>query len=105
MTTAFSAVPPPVKRLLLLLLLATPAFAEERTVTLDVKDEDVREILQSMKKQCGIRNLLIDADVQGKASLYIRDVPCGNAFQVVFQQFDLTGTVDENVVHVETRKN
>ena len=86
-------------------LLAASASAAEPAVTLDVKDEDVRVILRSMKKQCGIRNLLIDEDVQGKASLYVRDVPCGNAFRVVFQQFSLAGTVDENVVHVETRKD
>ena len=103
MTFACPAVPSPVKRILFLVLLAASAFAEEPTVTLDVKDEDVRAILQSMKEQCGIRNLLIDDDVQGKASLYIRDVPCENAFRVVFQQFSLKGTVDRNVVHVEKR--
>lgn len=95
-------------RLFLVLALTLAAVmpaqaADAPTVTLDVKDEDVRVILRSMQKQCGIRNLLIDKEVQGKASLYIRDVPCENAFRVVFRQFSLAGTVDENIVHVSPR--
>ena len=88
-------------RFLLVLLLAAGASAAEPTVTLDVKDHDVREILASMQKQCGIKNLLIDKDVQGKGSLYVRDVPCENAFRVVFKQFGLAGVVESNLVHVE----
>ena len=85
--------------------LALIAGAEEKqpTVTLDVKDEDVRVILQSMKEQCGIRNLLIDKDVEGKGLVYFRDVPCETAFRTVFHQFGLTGQVEQNLVHVETR--
>lgn len=97
--------PQPVKRLLLILLLAGGAFAGEPTVTLDVKDGDVRTILKSMQEQCGVRNLLIDKDVQGKGSLYIRDVPCENAFRVVFQQFGLAGSVETILVHVERREH
>ena len=76
------------------------------TVTLDVKDTDVREVLVSMQRQCGIRNLVIDPDVKGTASrLKFKEVPCENAFRVVFSQFGLTGQVEPNVTTVETRKN
>jgi len=93
--------------LMALLGLAAVTGADEKqpTVTLDVKDEDVRVILQSMKEQCGIRNLLIDKDVQGKGLVYFRDVPCETAFRTVFHQFGLTGQVEPNLVHVETRPN
>ena len=74
-------------------------------MTLDVKDEDVRVILKEMQKQCGIRNLLIDKEVSGVASLvYFHDVPCSRAFRTIFRQFGLTGQFDENVVHVERRE-
>ena len=90
--------------LLFVLLISGAAFADERAVTLDVKDEDVRVILKSMQKQCGIRNLLIDKEVSGTASLvYFRDVPCTTAFRTVFRQFGLAGQVDGNVVSVERR--
>ena len=72
------------KRLLILLLMiAASAFAatekkidrkpeapvKRLMVTLDVMDEDVRDILKSMQKQCAIRNLAIDQQVQGKGTL------------------------------------
>jgi type II secretory pathway component GspD/PulD (secretin) len=80
------------------------AYAAEPTVTLDVKDEDVRVILKSMQKQCGIRNLIIDKEVSGKASLvYFHDVPCSAAFRTIFRQFGLAGQSDQNVVSVERR--
>jgi hypothetical protein len=86
------------------LFLTASAFAEEPTVTLDVKDEGVRVILKSMQQQCGIRNLLIDKEVSGVASMvYFREVPCRTAFRTIFRQFGLTGEWDQNVVHVERR--
>lgn len=105
MTFVHSPVPPSVKPLVLLLLLITgSASAAEPTVTLDVKDEDVRVILKSMQKQCGIRNLLIDKEVSGTASLvYFHDVPCRTAFRTIFRQFGLAGQFEGNVVTVERR--
>jgi len=99
-----------VKRALLLLaavVLATAASAEEKpkTVTLDVKDAEVRVILKSMQKQCGIRNLVIDKDVKGAGTIYFREVACPTAFRTVMMQFGLTGYVEPNMVVVEPRKN
>ena len=89
---------------LLLLLGASAVSAEEEPcVTLDVKDEDVHVILRSMQKQCGIRNLVIDKGVEGKGTIYFTDVPCSQAFKVVFMQFGLAGQIDENIVVVEPR--
>jgi hypothetical protein len=90
---------------LMLLLIAGSASAAAPTVTLDVKDEDVRVILKSMQKQCGIRNLLIDKEVSGAGMVYFRDVPCTTAFRVVFRQFGLAGQVDRTIVTVERRSN
>jgi type II secretory pathway component GspD/PulD (secretin) len=80
-------------------------LAAAATVSLDVKDADVRVVLKSMQQQCGIKNLLIDKDVQGEATILFRDVPCATAFKVVFRQFGLTGQVAKNVTTVETRRN
>ena len=60
-------------------------------MTLVVKDAGPREVLQSMKKQCGIKNLIIDPDVPATAaSFYFRDVPCETAFRVVLRTYGLT---------------
>lgn len=97
------------KTLALVLMLAvccSPLAAAPRTVTLDVKDADVRDILKAMQKQCGIRNLVIDPEVSGKSTrLIFKDVPCETAFRVVFRQFGLAGQVDATVTSVEPRRD
>ena len=106
------------KKLLIALLIATPAFAatekkmdrkpevhkKELKVTLDVKDEDVRDILKSMQKQCAIKNLAIDPQVQGKATFYLRDMPCASAFDVVLRTFGLRAvSSSQSLTAVERR--
>jgi hypothetical protein len=79
-------------------------LAATATVTLDVKDADVRVVLKSMQQQCGIRNLLIDKEVQGETTILFRKVPCATAFKVVFRQFGLTGQVAQNVTTAGPRR-
>lgn len=95
------------RRLLLLLVVVVSmtASAETPSVTLDVKDADVRVILKSMQRQCGIKNLLIDRDVNGAGTIYFRKVSCDTAFRTVFRQFSLKGQVEQNLVHVEPRSH
>lgn len=70
----------------------------EPLVTLDVKDVEAREILQQLKVQCGIKNMLIDKDVQGKGTFLLRDVPCEQAFEIVFASLGLSGKSYANSV-------
>lgn len=78
---------------------------KEPAVNLDVKDEDIRVVLQSMKEQCGIKNLLIDKEVGGKAMFYFRDVPCTQAFDIVARTMGLAYDIEPNsVVNVQTRR-
>lgn len=93
--------------LLLLALISGAAAlqaAEEPRVTLHEKDIEVRNLLKTMQKQCGIRNMVIDKDVAGTGSVFFKDVPCRTAFRVVFRQFGLAGQPDPTLTHVETRK-
>ena len=94
---------------LAVLALAPAALAaetqKEPAVNLDVKDEDIRVVLKSMKEQCGIRNLLIDKEVGGKAMFYFRDVPCTQAFDIVARTMGLAYDIEPNsVVNVQTRR-
>ena len=70
----------------------------ELAVTLDVKDAEVREILKSMQKQCGIRNLMIDPNVLGKGTFLFRDVPCRTAFDIVLRSLGLGSVTYPNSV-------
>jgi hypothetical protein len=70
----------------------------EPSVTLDVKDAEVREILKSMQKQCGIRNLMIDPNVEGKGTFLFTNVPCRTAFDVVLRSLGLASQMYPNSV-------
>ena len=88
--------------LFLLLLLARAP--ETKTVDLDVKDEDVIVILKSMQKQCGIKNLVIDKEVQGKGTFIFHDLQCERAFDTVFRTMSLRAKVYSNdVINVSPR--
>lgn len=93
--------------LTMVLLLATAsahaAPRRQRTVTLDVKDEDIRVILKSMQTQCAIKNLLLDKEVQGKGTFLFHEVPCRTAFDVVFRTMGLDGVQDGSVVSAGPR--
>ena len=100
-----------VKFVLLASLLAlAPAFAQaaedkEPAVTIDVKDEDIRDILKSMQEQCGVKNLLIDKEVSGKGTFILRDIPCTRAFDIVARTMSLAYDIEPNsVVNVKTRR-
>jgi len=78
--------------------------AHPLTVTLDVKDAEVRDILKSMQRQCAIKNLIVDPDVQGKGTFFIHDVPCATAFDIVFRTMRLKAvTYSNTLTAVETR--
>jgi type II secretory pathway component GspD/PulD (secretin) len=90
-----------VKTFLAIVLLAA---AQPSTVTLDVKDEEIVPVLKSMQKQCGIKNLIIDKEVQGKGTFIFRELPCERAFDVVFRTMSLRAKVYSNdVVNVSPR--
>jgi hypothetical protein len=72
--------------------------AREPSVTLDVKNADVRTILTSMQKQCGIKNLMIDPQVQGSGTFLFHDVPCRTAFEVALRSLGLSSTTYGNSV-------
>jgi hypothetical protein len=77
---------------------STTTVARELTVTLDVKDAEVRDILRSMQKQCGIRNLVVDPNVQGKGTFYFEKVPCRVAFAMVFRSLGIDAATHPNSV-------
>ena len=69
---------------------APKAKPQPRTVTLDVKDGEARDVLKSMQKQCGIKNMIIDPDVQRTtATFYFTQVPCDTAFRIVLRTYGL----------------
>lgn len=75
---------------------APRAVANEPTVTIDVKDEEVRAILSSMQKQCAVKNLVIDPDVQARGTFFFRNLPCSTAFRTVMTSLGLRAEIASN---------
>ena len=88
-----------------LLLVCSAAFAAKpRGVTLDVKDADVHDVLKSIRKQCGIKNLVIDPGVTGSGTFLFHDVPCKVALDTVLKTTGLASTTySSNLVAVRRR--
>lgn len=90
--------------LLLVCSAAIAAPAKHPGVTLDVKDADVHDVLKSIQKQCGIRNLIIDPGVTGGGTFLFRNVPCRTALDTVLRANGLAVTSDSgNLVAVRPR--
>lgn len=69
------------------------AKSTEARVTIDVKDAEAVEILKSMQKQCGVRNLMIDPSVKGTGTFYFHEVPCRQAWGVVLRSLGLDAAI------------
>lgn len=93
--------------LVLTVVLSLSAFGatRERTVSLNVKNEDVHKILETMQKQCAVKNLVIDPDVQAHGTFVFHSLPCSTAFKVVFRTLGLS-SVDygNSVITVGTHR-
>lgn len=77
----------------------------EAVVTIDVKDGEIASILREVANQCGIRNLVLDREVQGKGTFLFQDVPCEAAFRVIFRSMGLAADRELNsLIHVRTQR-
>ena len=96
--------PTAVTAALLLFAMSALAAPQPKSVTLDAKDEDVRLVLKSMQKQCAVKNLILDPDVQGKGTFFFTKLPCATAFDVVYRTLGLRAKVySSDVVDVTPR--
>ncbi len=73
----------------------------EPVLHLDVKNASVRDILRSVKKQCGIRNLIIDQEVSGQGTFLFTGVPCGEGLRVILASLGLAAEVETGLVRVK----
>lgn len=71
-----------------------------RTLSIDVKDAEVRAIFATVKVQCGIRNVIIDRDVSGKGTFLFRDVPCEQAIRTITASLGLGFEIEPSYLRV-----
>lgn len=73
----------------------------EPVLHLNVKDAAVRDILKSVRDQCGIRNLIIDPEVGGEGTFLFVGVPCGEGLRVILASLGLAAEVESGLVWVK----
>jgi hypothetical protein len=79
--------------------------SEEPTLSIDVKDAPIRQIVSEVRQQCGIRNIMIDPGVEASGTFLMKDVPCSVALRTIFQSLGVSAEVYPNsVLRVEKSK-
>ena len=72
----------------------------EMVVTLDVVDGEIGAIIESVARQCGIRNVMIDQGMKQSATFRLSAVPCSAAIPIVFETLGIGGELHPNSVLV-----
>jgi type II secretory pathway component GspD/PulD (secretin) len=78
--------------------------AVEPAVTIDVKDADIRTILRTVQRQCGMRNLIIDPGVAGSGTFLFNRVPCAVALDTILKTMGLGRYSESSVVTAVGRR-
>ena len=91
---------------LALLILCNSAFAQEKNVSLDLKDTPVRTCLEMAFKAADINNFVIDNNVAGFVTMTITDQPFEVALKLIMRgaSTPLTYTKENNVYIVKPRR-
>lgn len=74
------------------------SYRHEPEVWLDVKEADARVVLESVRQQCGVANLMIDPGVQGSGTFLFKGVPCGIAWRKVLQTLGLASMSESDAL-------
>lgn len=77
--------------------------AGDAAVRLDVVDASAKSIVESLARQCSIRNLMMDESIDVKGTFVFDDVPCSIAFRTVFGSLGLSGRLEPSSVLVVER--
>ena len=64
--------------------LSSPVFAQEKLITLDVKDMEIADVLRMIADQSGL-NILTSKNVQGKITIDLEDVDMEAALDAILK--------------------
>jgi len=70
-------------------------------VTLEFKDADIRDVLHLFAQITGF-NFVIDPQVAGRTSIWLKDVPWDQALEVILRNSNLAMVVEGNIYRIAT---
>ena len=87
--------------LLVAMSMAGAKPAEERRITLDVKEADIHNVLRLLADTAKI-NIVVPDEVKGKVSVKLKNVPWSQALEIVLSSKGLAQERVGNIVYVDT---
>ena len=79
------------------------AMQIQNKITLDIKGMDILDVLKLISKTSGL-NIVASKDVRGPVTLFLKDVPVSEAFEVVISANGLAYERSGNIINVMTER-
>jgi type IV pilus assembly protein PilQ len=98
---ATSPVSPPAPGAVIVLDTPAPQRFTGETISLDLKDADIRDVLKAFAK-IGRFNLAVDPEVRGSVTVRLQNVPWDQALDVILRMNGLGYTMEGRVLRTGT---
>jgi type IV pilus assembly protein PilQ len=98
---ATTPVPPPAAGAVIVLDRPAPRRFTGETISLDLKDADIRDVLKVFAK-IGRFNLAIDPEVRGSVTVRLQNVPWDQALDVILRMNGLGYTLEGRILRTGT---
>lgn len=79
----------------------TPAGAAEKTITLDVRDMEMADVLRMIADQSGL-NLIASKNVKGLISISLQDVPVNKALEAILKVNNCGYLKEDDIIQIYT---
>jgi type IV pilus assembly protein PilQ len=96
-----AATPAPAPRAVIVLDTPAPRRFTGETISLDLKDADIRDVLKVFAK-IGRFNLAIDPEVKGSVTVRLQNVPWDQALDVILRMNGLGYTLEGRILRTGT---
>ncbi len=80
------------------------AFSNDKKVSMDFKDADIKDVLRIISDKSGI-NIITGGEVQGVVTMKLEDVPWEKALDIILKTQGYVYEKDGNIIRVTTREN
>jgi len=76
-----------------------PQTFSGQPIDLDLKEADIREALADISQRYGLK-LMIDPEIEGSVTLFLKEVPWDQAFDAILKIKGLSFSVDQGQIHI-----
>ncbi|MEW6009408.1 MAG: secretin N-terminal domain-containing protein [Candidatus Omnitrophota bacterium] len=85
-------------------ILSSVSFAQEETISLDIKGMDIVDVLKTLAMRSGL-NIVVGKNVVGKVTIFIKDVRPRQALDIILLANDLAYEERDGIINVMTSRD